>query len=210
MTIHDIYRRVSPSFRSQRMAKFLALLQPQPAAKVVDLGGYPWVWAETAAKFPVSVVNIDVPAGVERYATQFPMVQGDATDLAFADQSFDIAYSNSVIEHLGTWEKQQAFAQEARRVGKKLWIQTPARSFPVEPHLLAPFIHYFPKGMQRHLLRWFTVWGWMNRPTGQQVGDFLAEVRMLTLREMKELFPDCQILRERLFGLTKSYIAVRL
>ncbi|HTH46609.1 MAG TPA: methyltransferase domain-containing protein [Candidatus Limnocylindria bacterium] len=210
MTIHDIYRRISPSFRSQRMAKFLALFGPEPATKMVDLGGYPWVWAQTGAQFPVLSVNIHVPAGVERYAPQFSMVQGDATRLDFPDRSFDITYSNSVIEHLGTWERQQAFASEARRVGRRLWIQTPARWFPMEPHLITPFVHYFSRGVQSRLLRWFTVWGWLNRPTATQIAGFLSEVRMLTLREMKKLFPDCEILRERLFGLTKSYIAIRL
>ncbi len=210
MTLNDIYRRISPGFRSQRMAKFLALLQPQPAAQVVDLGGYPWVWAEAGANFSVLAVNLSFPEGMKSYEPQFSTVHGDATRLGFASQSFDIAYSNSVIEHLGTWERQQAFAGEARRVGRQLWIQTPARWFPVEPHLVAPFVHYLSKDVQRHLLRWFTLWGWMNRPTGQQISDFLAEVRLLTLREMQELFPDCEILRERLFGLTKSYIAIRL
>lgn len=54
-------------------------------------------------------------------------VVGDGTRLAFEDQSFDLVYSNSVIEHLGTWEKQQAFAAEARRVGRGYWIPTPGQ-----------------------------------------------------------------------------------
>jgi hypothetical protein len=41
------------------------------------------------------------------------------------------------------------------------------------------------------------------------VEAFLDEVRLLTLDEMRVLFPDCTILRERFLGWTKSYIAVR-
>ncbi len=209
MNIQSIYARISPHFRRRRMAQFLEGMHPSASSPVLDLGGYPWVWAEAGVDFPVVMVNIDVPPGVEQYAPQFTLRRGDATRLPFSDNSFEIVYSNSVIEHLGTWEQQQAFAREARRVGRRLWIQTPARWFPIEPHLIAPLVHYFSKGIQRHLLRWFTVWGWLTRPTRQQVEAFLAEVRLLTFREMQTLFPDCQILRERLFGLTKSYIAVR-
>jgi hypothetical protein len=55
-----------------------------------------------------------------------------------SDQEYDIAFSNSVIEHVGDWERQAAFASEIRRVGKNLWIQTPAKECPIEPHYLAP------------------------------------------------------------------------
>jgi hypothetical protein len=58
-------------------------------------------------------------------------------------------------------------------------------------------------------MRNFTVWGLLTRPTAQQVDDFLAEIRLLSYREMRELFPECEIIRERFFGLTKSYIAVK-
>jgi hypothetical protein len=209
MNIHSIYRRISPMFRRKRMAQFLARLRPGATDKILDIGGYPYCWAEAEVAFPVRIVNIDVPPGMDRWQPQISMEYGDATKLTFGDRSFDLAYSNSVIEHLGTWENQLAFAKEARRVARKLWVQTPARWFPIEPHLIAPFVHYLPKAIQKHLLRRATVWGWMTRPTPAAVDQFLKEVRLLTMREMKQLFPDCVILRERILGLTKSYIAVR-
>ena len=110
-----------------------------------------------------------------------------------------------MIEHVGTWEKQQLFAREVRRVARNLWVQTPARSFPLEAHLLAPYIQYLPKSAQHRIVRW--------TPRGilqpHVVHEIIDEVRLLTCREMKQLFPDCLILKERVLGLTKSYIAVR-
>jgi ubiquinone/menaquinone biosynthesis C-methylase UbiE len=132
-------------------------------------------------------------------------VEGDATELPLADNAFDIAFSNSVIEHVGTWEKQQAFAREACRMARKLWIQTPARSFPIEAHLLAPYIQYLPKSVQHSFVRW-TLRGLLQPDAVHKIVD---EVRLLTYREMKQLFPDCLILKECMLGLTKSYIAVR-
>ena len=137
-------------------------------------------------------------------------VQGSATDLPFGDRSFDIVFSNSMIEHLGDWASQERFAREALRVGRGLWVQTPARWFPVEPHLLTPLVHYLPKGAQRHLLRNFTVWGWITRPRQDEVEDLLDELALLTASQVRTLFPGCSLLRERVLGLTKSIMVVKV
>ena len=73
---------------------------------------------------------------------------------------------------------------------------------------MTPFIHYFPRTVQRKLLR-FTVWGLVTRPTPEEREAFLDEVRLLSYRDMRRLFPDCRIMRERFLLFTKSYIAVR-
>jgi len=78
---------------------------------------------------------------------KYTYVLGDGTNLKYADREFDIAYSNSVIEHLSAYKNQQKFANEMRRVGQKVWCQTPARWFFIEPHYITPFIHFFSKRM---------------------------------------------------------------
>lgn len=118
-------------------------------------------------------------------------------------------FSNSVIEHLGHYEDQKRFAAEIRRVGKSYWVQTLNRWFPVEPHLISPLIHYLPKRIQKRLIRWFTIWGLVTRPTNEQVSGFLSEVRLLTEREIRDLFPDAKIVVNRFLGFKKSLIAVK-
>ena len=206
VTFQKICEHVFIHFRRRRMKRFMALFAPGSATRVLDIGGTPQTWeveAEGAAEFPVTLINIRANAVVP--AGRFRTVEGDATALPFADGSFEIAFSNSVIEHVGDWDRQQAFAREARRVASRLWIQTPARSFPLEPHLLAPFIQYLPKSLQHRIVRW-TPRGLL---TPEVVHEIVDEVRLLNFGEFKQLFPDCQIFRERLLGLTKSYIAVR-
>jgi hypothetical protein len=209
MKFNDVYNNLFIHFRRRRMKQFFALFAPSAQARVLDIGGHFNTWTiesgpASAERFPVTLLNI------HRYAPiadpRFTAIEGDATALPFSDRSFDIAFSNSVIEHVGTWERQQAFAHEARRVADRLWIQTPARSFPIEAHLLAPFIQYLPKSMQHRIVCW-TPRGMMQPG---EVHDIVDEVRLLTYREIKQLFPDCRILKERLFGLTKSYVAVRV
>ena len=63
----------------------------------------------------------------------------------FKHNQFDIAYSTSVIEHLRDSENQRTFAAEVACVAKLYYVQTPNRWFPIEPHLVAPIIHFFPK-----------------------------------------------------------------
>ena len=136
--------------------------------------------------------------------------QGDGRSLAYADNSFDIAYSNSVIEHVGGWEDQVAFAGELRRVAPRYYVQTPNRRFFVEPHLVVPFIHWLPRRLLRRLVQRFTVIGWIDRPDQAQVDAMLAGIRLLDRREFETLFPDATIIEERCLGMVKSFIAVRL
>jgi methyltransferase family protein len=215
VTIHALYRRLSPVFRRRRMRRFMSTVAPRPDERLLDVGGLAEFWADAGVAAKLTLLNRtpvaapSIPRSVPSAPPPVTLV-GDGCALPFADGAFDIVFSNSVIEHVGTWERQQAFAAEARRVGRRLWVQTPAREFFVEPHLLAPFIHWLPPPWQRRLIRHFTVRGWFDRPDAAAVDAFLAEVRLLTRREMQVLFPDCTILRERWLGLTKSYIAVRL
>jgi SAM-dependent methyltransferase len=212
MKLVDIHQRVFIHFRRRRMRRFYAIFEPTSTTRLLDIGGAPNTWMSESrdrARFPVTMVNLRYPDPAARANGRFTLVEGDALDLPFEDGSFDIAFSNSVIEHMTTWERQKAFACEARRVAGRLWIQTPARSFPLEPHVLAPFFQFLPGSLQRRLARNFTLWGLMTRPDKAGIEEMLGDIRLLTYREMQALFPDCRILKERVLGLTKSYIAVR-
>jgi len=195
------------------MLHFVRTMNPTNETKVLDVGGdfSTWQLADSIS-CPVTLLNIyDINSNATTsQSPRFQTVVGDGCDLSFKDRSFDLVFSNSVIEHVGTWENQKKFATEALRVGKSIWIQTPARGFFMEPHLITPFIHYLPRAMQKRLLRNFTVWGWFVRPSADEVEGFLDEVRLLTFRELEILFPQCTITKEKfLFVFTKSYTVYR-
>lgn len=212
MKLLTIHQQIFVFFRRRRMDRFYSMFRPAAQTRVLDIGGAPNTWiAESRydSKFPITLVNLMFPDPAVLTDGRFEAVESDATNLPFSDASFDIAFSNSVIEHMTNWERQQAFAAEARRVAKRLWIQTPARSFPLEPHVLAPFFQYLPRSLQTRLARHFTLWGLLTKPNAARVDEMLSDIRLLTHREMEQLFPDCLILQERVLGLTKSYVAVR-
>ena len=211
--IHRIYGAIFKIWRVKRLRLFADKIGPKKTDKLLDIGGYPATWTsqppmvgsiDSLNIHPVSWDPSQAPAHNIR------ILMGDGCDLQMQNGSYDVAFSNSVIEHVGAWERQVAFANEVRRVGKALWIQTPARECPIEPHYLAPFIHWFPKSIQRRIIPWVTVWGWVSRPLQAEVDEMVETTRLLTKKEMRLLFPDCEIYTERLLGiLPKSYVAFR-
>ena len=210
MDVHSVYGLFLRPFRRRRMRAFQSSFRPSQSTTILDVGGTPFNWELAGIRSRLTLLNLAPPEDFDSLPENFRFVEGSGTQLGFADGAFDVVFSNSVIEHLESWEQQQAFARELRRVGRGLWVQTPARGFPIEPHLMTPLLHYLPVSWQRRLLRNFSVWGLLARPSPEAVEGFLRQTRLLDHREMRELFPDCEIRRERFLGLTKSYVAVRL
>jgi hypothetical protein len=89
-------------------------------------------------------------------------------------------------------------------------VQTPNKWFFSDPHTVGAFLHWLPKRYHRKLVRWCTLWGLVDRPSQEQIDALLEEVELLTEREMRALFPDAKIVKERFLGMTKSIIALRL
>ncbi|HMP84024.1 MAG TPA: methyltransferase domain-containing protein [Verrucomicrobiota bacterium] len=212
-SIHNIYRHIFRVWRVKRFDQFLRILKPAGNERLLDVGGYPGYWLGHAPVVgQVDCLNVhEVKYDPARFPTHnIRVLLGDGCALDVADASYDIAFSNSVIEHVGSWENQVKFARELRRVGRRMWCQTPARGCPIEPHYLAPFVHWLPKGVQRRILRWLTPWGLISRPSQREVDEMVETTRLLSKKEMLELFPDCEIRVEYLLPfIPKSYVAIR-
>jgi len=197
---------VFKAFRKRRMRFFYDHFQIRPETTVLDIGGREFNWSLMPFVPRVTILNLTEQG--ER-SGKFEWVIGDARQLPFPDKAFDVVYSNSVIEHVGDPGDQRRFAEECRRVGRAYFVQTPNRNFPIEPHVITPFIHWLPRRWQERLLRNFTVWGWVTRPDPAKVQWLLNTTRMLTKGEFQPLFPDAEIQSERFVGLTKSLIAIK-
>ncbi len=192
------------------MQAFGSLFPLETTALILDVGGTPEIWSGLPQAARVVLLNLP-RARNEVCSPQFLHVEGDGCQLPFADQSFDIVFSNSVIEHVGSRSAQQAFAAEVMRVGRSYWVQTPNRYFPVETHLLTPFVHWLPKRAAGWVIRRFTFWQMFSKVTKQEklwyLNHFIDDIRLLSAREMKLLFPGAQIRSEHFLGFKKSLIA---
>ncbi len=177
--------------------------------RILDLGGTEAYWesmgvADEPGLFFV-LLNLK-PAQSGR--PNFTTVAGDARSMPqFADHSFDVAFSNSVIEHVGAFADQQRMADEIRRVARCYCIQTPNYWFPMEPHFLFPGFQFLPLRVRAALIQRFSL-GWAHQEPNQKAAEDCARsVNLLTKRDLQTLFPESRIYEERLLGLTKSLTA---
>ena len=204
--IHRLYGRLNHRFRVRRMRRFVAVLKPTAGDRILDVGGTEGNWLLLEEPLVAHLLNIRPPT---RKLPGFEYSTGDALALPYPDRAWDIVFSNSLIEHVGTADAQRRAADEMRRVGRRLWIQTPAREFFLEPHYIGLLTQFVPPRWTFVAVRYFSLWGLLQRPSRDQVNDLSAELRLLRYAEMRSLFPDCEILIERFLGFRKSYIAVR-
>lgn len=208
--IHRVYKVFQDYFRPRRKRAFMHLF-PEVAngASVLDVGGTSGWWREDFPKnINVSIVNIDDDHREDVVSHGFKFHRTDGRRLPFRNKQFDLTFSNSVIEHVGDFEDQQRFAREAIRCGKKMYLQTPNKWFPVEPHLMTAFIQWLPYRVARRLLRYCSLWGIMAKPSQQQIDEFLKTTRLLSRKEIRQIFPSAEIREEKVLGLTKSFIVI--
>ena len=195
---------ISLRSRERKLRLFLEELRPTPEATVLDVGvdelgfgegdgcgtlnffeeRYPWPERITA-------LGLHDGTGFRARYPNIPYVQGDACALPFRDAEFDIVFSNAVIEHVGDRERQRAFVSEAIRVGRRVFITTPNRRFPIEVHTRLPFVHWLPDAISHRVYR----------ATGKEIGP---EVELLTRRSLAALFPG----RARIVGLGLTLVAI--
>jgi hypothetical protein len=185
-------------FRTRRLKGFLERFAT--CQMIVDVGGDHNLWTIIGRKSGVIVLNLWAPPDRD----EIPYVLADGRQLPFRDQSIDLAFSNSAIEHVGSFESQARFAQEMLRVGKQLYCQTPCRLFPIDPHLSAFFLHWLPRSfLTPTILRYLTFNGWL-------LGcPYEYDVVWLTKRKLRRIFPGCTIKTERFLGMPKSFVVTR-
>src|SRR5260370_14910437 len=105
--------------RGQKVDLFLRLIYDSSKSTLLDVGGGTGIDSEFVPLYRafqnVTVVNLaqrsdlDSPPNV-RYQV------GDGCCLPYGSKSFDWLFSNAVIEHVGSAERQKRFADEIRRV----------------------------------------------------------------------------------------------
>ena len=207
--------------RARRVGPLVQLISDAHAryghVRLLDVGGRKGYWSILPPDFlrqhDVKVELLNLSDDIQGEDDDiFEHVVGDACNLEmYSDKSFHIAHSNSVIEHVGGWGNVKRFASEIRRVASGLFVQTPNFWFPIEPHYMAPFIHWLPRPLQEVMVRRLPL-GYFRRKEpdwDSAMACIDATPRLLNARAYRLLFPDCSLVKERFFMLPKSLIAVR-
>lgn len=199
--------------RSRRWDLFSALFPDVADMRVVDLGGTLESWRRApVTPRELVVVNLSEP-GTSDDSTRIP-VTGDACTaravLAGAGiaREFDLAFSNSLLEHVGGHSQRAALAREIRALAPRHWVQTPYRYFPIEPHWLLPFMQFLPIAARARVARSWPLVHTLPNSHEEAMND-VQWTELIGVAELRSYFPESQIVRERLGGLTKSIVAVR-
>jgi hypothetical protein len=178
---------------------------------VIDLGGTADSWLRVQLRpAQVHVVNLTTEPEHDRLPDWLRAHQGDACELPedILHGSYDLVFSNSVLEHVGGHAQRLRFAEVVHKLADRHWVQTPYRYFPIEPHWLFPGFQFLPlTARSRIACRWPLA---HSRPASP--ADGLAEamsVELLSRAEMAHYFPHSQVRAERMAGLVKSLIAIR-
>jgi hypothetical protein len=214
---YDNPNSLASRFRRARARHIVGLIETVFAergeCRIVDLGGRPDYWRIVdrglleRRKVHITAVNLEDQAPVDD--PLFTQATGDACALDAADNAYDIAHSNSVIEHVGDWPRMERFAAETRRLAPRYYVQTPYFWFPVEPHFSAPLFHWLPEAVRaRRLMQ--RDHGFMEKT--DDLGEAMRAVqhaRLLDKAMMRHLFPDARHVDETVVGLTKSLMAIR-
>lgn len=208
---HRFIRPILRRFRTRRGQMLRAEFPELAKMRVLDLGGSVHFWFESGLIDHVGAVVIynishaEVQIGPE-HSAKIEVRIYDGKTLPEPDAGFDLVLSNSMLEHVPPLARARV-ADEMQRVGKRGFVQTPAMEFPIEPHFVCPFIHWLPRPIGRHFVR-FTPWALLSRPSKEKQQDYFAEVNLLTRADVALLFPGRRIFAERFAGLPKAWIAV--
>ncbi|HWB49564.1 MAG TPA: class I SAM-dependent methyltransferase [Stellaceae bacterium] len=216
--------KLSVDCRQRRGQLFIERLHPAADDQILDLGGGRGGYMAQTLPFRGNVTIADLDAGNLRTAAQnygFKTLQLDGSEkFPVADGRYDVVFCSSVIEHVtGPKEivydlaradqfassakaAQANFATEVRRIAKRYFVQTPYKYFPLEQHSFLPFfVVLLPRRWHMRLSRFLGAHGWFKPAQ--------PDFRLLTIKEMRRLFPDAEIVLERYCGFVKSIVAIK-
>jgi len=213
---HDIDGSFVNRMRKKRFSYLQSRIEnkilEKGSLKILDIGGEYAYWQHLGWKnenCTIYLLNLNLPPETKDIPG-FRFIAGTAINLPYQAGDFDLIYSNSVIEHVGSKQNQEKFSEEVHRVCDKYIVQTPSLWFPLEPHSLIPLFQFIPHALRAFLIMWFNINYFPKAKTYQEALQVSKSTLMLTKKEFRKLFPDAEIYVEKLYGIPKSYTAIKL
>jgi len=197
--------------REEKFRLFMGMIAPSPEETILDVGVAPYAnrgtnFLEKMYLYPerITALSNDDPEKYREFGANFPgvkLVFGDARQLEYPDDHFDIVFSNAVLEHTGERQDQRRFIHELIRVGRKAFITTPNYWFPIDFHTLIPVAHWLPPSYRRRIYRLAGMEGWADP----------SRLNLVSKKEFLSFFPKdvkVTLYKQRIMGLTGSMIAL--
>jgi ubiquinone/menaquinone biosynthesis C-methylase UbiE len=210
----SVYNKLSRISRLRKWQLFQETFAPDEHTRILDVGGevsqgeeslqfldlYPW-------KANLTTVNIS-ENHIKRIQEKHPQIDarvGDACCLPWDDKCFDIVFSNAVIEHVGSAQKQKQMAEEIVRVGRQWFVTTPNRLYPFEFHMRLPFVTWLPF---HGYLKFGRLISYNHVKKKYAFGLRHENLRLMTAKELATCFPDSRIIKQKVTFMAETLIAI--
>jgi len=211
----SVFSKLSRISRTRKLDLFNKIINPTKQMKLLDVGAqinpnsdgmlqlidtYPW-------KNNISAVNISTEyiSAIRKCYPEIEAVVCDACELPWPDKHFDVVFSNAVIEHVGSFERQKKMASEIMRVGKRWFVTTPNRWFPFEFHMRLPFVTWLPGNC---CLRIGNIISYNHSREKYTAGWKRDDLRLISAGELRKCFPCSRIVKQRVTFMAETLIAV--
>lgn len=206
----SFYRRILRNYsRRSRLGKFelfQSVFQPTPEDRILDVGADPQLFSRYTfedfyphqERITGGSIDFKMVCKAREYYPRARYAIFDGCKLPFPDKSFDVVFSNAVVEHIVGKERQQQFAREVMRVGKSWFITTPNYWFPLEVHYFLPFFQFLPPGAQR-------LYSHLSASALPKGGPI--DLELLSARELRRLFPTSEIVKMRVTFWPETLVA---
>ena len=211
----SVFSKLSQISRARKLNLFNHIMSPAKNMKLLDVGAQidpdgneehqlidKYLW-----KNNFSVVNISAEhvSAIKKRYPEVDAVVCDACELPWPDKSFDVVYSNAVIEHLGSFERQKIMAAEIMRVGKRWFVTTPNRWFPFEFHMRLPLVTWLPG---KSYLRIGNIISYNHLRGKYMIGGKRSDLRLMSAGELEKCFPGSKIIKQRVTFMAETLIVV--
>ncbi|GMO17132.1 MAG: hypothetical protein Pg6A_03390 [Termitinemataceae bacterium] len=215
-----LFLKIGSSARLKMYAKFLELAKPSESDLVLDVGVTPNNatlgnnFFEKLYPYTKNITMCTVE-DAKNLESEFPgakFVRNTAGEpLPFADKQFDIVFCSAVIEHTGDYPEQEKFLAELIRVGKKVFLTTPNKNFPVELHTVLPFVHWLPRKIHQNILsmlgmRFYAKTENLNLLNAKRIKIFMSNLKQIIPPPPPPRALRYEITYNRLLGLRSNII----
>lgn len=127
-----------------------------PGSDVLEIGSGSGWFTILARREGYRAVGVEVSWELVEFARaraaaagiEAPFHEARAEALPLPDASFDVAYANSVMEHVRGWREAIREAHRVLRPGGLLFIGTTNRLYPISTEVDFPFYQWLPLGLQ--------------------------------------------------------------
>lgn len=209
------FSKLSRISRARKLKLFNQIMKPTRQTKVLDVGAQvepnsdketqfidTYLWKDSISAVNISEEHIST---IKKYYPEIEAVVSDACKLPWPDKHFDVVYSNAVIEHMGSFERQKKMAAEIMRVGKRWFVTTPNRWFPFEFHMRLPFVTWLPGNGYLYVGSVITYNSVQRKYTA---GRKRKDLRLMSAGELRKCFPGSEIIKQRITFMAETLIAV--